>query len=221
MAISRTAVGVVVLLASAAGGAGLLTTGHGPPIAPFVNPTQPPPPVVTGTLTFDGVDVSTASPPASAIPVDLGSSIPVEFQWSARGGKLGEPGLVAVAAERLEGHLLGSPLLVNDHPMVPSVLSASGWANYSVSFASYRWVAEGMYAMTGALIAPNGTTLWSLGFYVHVMAPFHATVVNVVAVAVAAYLVAVVLLRPGHRRRPREERPRDAAPSPAPGPDRD
>jgi hypothetical protein len=157
--------------------------------------------VVIATLRFDGVDASTASVPSSAIPVDIGSALPVSFVWSARGGKLGEPGLVAVASERLDLRFLGTTAATNSHLENGAVLASNGSTSYAISYSAYRWVVEGLFAVNAALVAPNGTSVWSLGFYVHVEAPSHATIANVGGVAIAAYLVAVLALGPRRRLR--------------------
>ena len=201
----------LVLFLTTLGGTG----GSVSPRTPAVNPTQPSPPVVVATLRFDGVDASTASTQSSAIPVDLGSALPVAFVWSAKGGKLGEPGLVAVASERLNVPFVGATVVTNSHTENGVVLASNGSANYAISYSSYRWVVEGVYTVLASLVAPNGTTLWSLGFFVHVEAPYHATVGNVGGVAIAAYLLATLVLGP--RRRPRATSPPVQDPPPTDG----
>ncbi|MCI4319131.1 MAG: hypothetical protein L3K23_03230 [Thermoplasmata archaeon] len=215
---SHAAVPLALFVALAVLGSSLGAAVAGVPgSAPSVNPTQPSPPVVVATLRFDGVDASTAGAGASAIPLDLGSALPVLFVWSAKGGKLGEPGLVAVASERLDLGFLGTVAATSSHLENGVVLASNGSATYTVSFASYRWVVEGLYEVTAALIAPNGTALWSLLFFVHVEAPFHATVTNVSGVAVAAYLVSVLVLGPRRRLTPTAPKSLDGGALPPPG----
>lgn len=173
---------------------GLLATtvplSAAPAVLPSVNPTQPSPPLVQGSVLFAGHSTRNASSVANAISVNVRSPIPVSFSWAARGGKLGTPTSVSVQQARVELYLFGVSTLANVLNEQTPLDGPNGSANLSLDYGQYAYLAEGIFEVRGSLSAPNGSSLWSEVFFVHVTTSYHLTLFTLGSAGLAVYAVA-------------------------------
>jgi len=143
------------------------------------------------TVTWNGVDVSTATSPSSAISIDLSNTANLLYSWS-----LGTA-TANVSDARLQMFYFGYAVSTRDEVRTAPTTSSSGsiplnWAPVSVSY-----LLAGVYRLTASFIAPNGTTLWSENFYVRGTAPLgFVALIPIVLLLILVYEV-YALVRSG------------------------
>jgi hypothetical protein len=147
------------------------------------------------TVTWNGVDVSTASTFSSALSIDFTQSANLLFSWSVLPS--GSGGQATINDARLQMFYFGFAVSTRDQVITPPNSNATGSIPLSWTPLSINYILEGTYRLTASFVAPNGTTIWSEDFYVHGSAPFgFVAVVPIVLLAIAAYEI-YALVRSG------------------------
>ncbi|MCI4369497.1 MAG: hypothetical protein L3K09_08050, partial [Thermoplasmata archaeon] len=145
------------------------------------------PTLISAAVTFGGSVIDSATAPANALSSNFANVVPVDFIWSARGGRLGTPALVEITAARLQMIYLGQPVLTREVDVSNAQLAPGGQINMSGDFRDTAYLIEGLLSFNALLIASNGTTVWSQQFYVQDHATDHLTVINILLVGLILY----------------------------------
>jgi hypothetical protein len=142
---------------------------------------------VLATLTFGGLNTSGAGSPSSALNLPPGA-IAASFHWTDVPGlnPVGG-GHTSIAQGEIAAMVLGFSAFTRVQVLSPPDPNASGWINLSSDFSEVRYLAEGLYEVTGTLTGQDGSTVWQQSFYVHVVSPYHLVAINVLLVAIAIY----------------------------------
>ena len=122
---------------------------------------------VNATVTWNGVNVCSGGSASSAFSVDLTQSIGLRYNWS---GPVGHP--LSLNDARLQMFYFGFPLATRDVTTVGGVQGPSGSFVMNWTPGVIAYVLEGLYGLTASLLATNGTTVFSEGFFVHANAPY-------------------------------------------------
>jgi hypothetical protein len=171
----------------------LPSVGAEPDPTPMSFSAGPLPPTVQGALSFNGVDVRGHGTPGTAITSAASSPGYFDFAWTAVGGKFGTPAFVAVAAARVQVEYLGVIVSTQSAVESPPIVGSAGSANVTADASWAQYLTEGVYYLTGQLVGPNGTTIWSEGFFVHVEAQYHVTLANAGLASAAGWQLFAVL----------------------------
>jgi len=161
-----------------------------------VRPSADPPGAITATVTWNGVDVSSASSNSAALSTNFGSTIDVHYTWSSKGG-LGAsaPPLYNISTARLQMFYLGFALDTRDVVDSNPLAASNGSFDMSWDPGFLRYVVEGAFGLTASLIAPNGSTMWSENFFIHANAPFSVlALLPILLLVIAAYEVYLLLV---------------------------
>ena len=113
------------------------------------------------TVTWNTVDVSSASSSSSALAIDLTSSASLVYYWNVSHGAT--PPTISDA--RLQMFYLGFAVATRDQ-VLTSPAPGSGSIPLSWTPISVSYLLEGLYRLTASFIAPNGTTMYSENFWV-------------------------------------------------------
>lgn len=138
---------------------------------------------VTGSATWNGVNVAAANSTSSAFSLSFNAAVTVLFGWSQAptGAARWE-----VNDARLQIFYFGFALATRD--ITTSVGSPNGnltMGNWSTGPLEY--ILEGSYELTASLLA-NGTTVWSQSFWVDVQAAFYIlAALPIVLILIAIY----------------------------------
>ena len=116
---------------------------------------------VTYTVTWNTVDVSSASTSSSALSIDLTASASLVYYWNVSLGAT--PPTISDA--RLQMFYLGFAVATRDQ-VLTSPAPGSGSIPLSWTPISVSYLLEGLYRLTASFIAPNGTTMYSENFWV-------------------------------------------------------
>jgi len=148
--------------------------------APSVQPSTASPAAGSGPyVTWNGVDLTTASSASSALSIDLSQSANLVYNWSAASGW-------TINDARLQMFYFGFAVATRDETL--TVAQTSGAVPLSWTPISISDVLEGVYRLTASFIAPNGTTMWSENFYVRGTAPLgFVAVLPIVLLVIAVY----------------------------------
>jgi hypothetical protein len=114
------------------------------------------------SVTWNGVNVSTAGSASSALSINFADSAIVLFKWTARAGAANPNDA------RLQMIYFGFALSTRD--VVNS--GTQNFANMTWTPGALVYVLEGTFEITASLLQPNGTTLWSENFWVRASAPY-------------------------------------------------
>lgn len=139
-------------------------------------------------VTWNGVDVSTAGTPSSALAIDFTQTANLFFNWTS--APSGSAGAVAINDARLQMFYFGFAVSTRDQILSTPDYNLSGhiplsWAPFSVGY-----VLEGVYLLTASFVEPNGSTAWSENFYVRANAPLgFVAVIPIVLLVIAVYEV--------------------------------
>jgi hypothetical protein len=140
------------------------------------------------TVTWNGVDVSTASTASSALTIDFSQAANLVFSWAPL--PAGPGGAVTINDARLQMFYFGFAVSTRDQTIAPPNSNASGSIPLSWTPLSINYVLEGVYRLTASFVAPNGTTMWSENFYVRGNAPLgFVAVIPIVLLLIAVYEV--------------------------------
>ncbi len=124
------------------------------------------------TVTWNGADVSSASAMSAAISTSFGSTINLHYAWSYTTGGIGpKVNAYNISDARLQMFYFGFPLATRDVVDSNPQLANNGSFDMSWDPGVLQWVLAGIYGVTTSLLAPNGSTMWSDAFFVHVTAP--------------------------------------------------
>ncbi len=150
--------------------------------APSIHPsTAVPAAGSTPYVTWNGVDISTASSASSALTIDLTQSANLIYNWSTSAG-------IRINDARLQMFYFGFAVVTRDQTL--SVAQSSGPIPLSWTPLSISDVLEGVYRLTASLVAPNGSTMWSENFYVRGNAPLgFVAVLPIVLIVIMVYEV--------------------------------
>jgi hypothetical protein len=173
-------------------------------------------------LLWDGHDTANATTPTGAIGTSFATVDYLEYEWHARGGKLGQPIPYNVTTARVAVIYLGLPVFGRAATNPHATPASAGFLNVSWDATADYYLLEGLYRIDAKLIASNGTTVWGSSFYIRAAGPhgFAALPVGLaVLVAIELYtLLALVLRAP--RPPPRVPPPPETAAAASPGTDR-
>ena len=194
---------VVVGLALPAAAGAVPAAAH-----PSVNasPEAPPPPITSAA--WNGVDLSKASTVGSAFTVTSGQRSHVNFSYDPSGAG------AAITTARLIVFYFGSQISAN------SVPASAGKALMNWTLGTYTYLLQGVYRLTASLVAANGSTVWSEGFYINVQAPYHVgsgmTVFLIVLGAVEIWSISTSGGRSARKSKGRPAPPTPWQPTPPP-----
>lgn len=144
---------------------------------------------VVGSLTYDGQPTANASTAGSALSANFNKPVNVEFFWNASGGKINQPLSIPIQTARLQVYYLGLSVYTKDQTLSPPSVASKGSVNLTADFTLNRYLIEGVYELSGTLIQPNGTNVWSENFYLKISAPWHLTAANIGLGLVGVYEV--------------------------------
>ncbi len=122
---------------------------------------------VNATVTWNGVNVCSGGSASSAFSVDLTQPIGLRYTWS---GPVGSA--LSIDDARLQMFYFGFPLATRDVTTVGGVAGPSGSFVMNWTPGVIAYVLEGLFGLTASLVATNGTTVFSEGFFVHANAPY-------------------------------------------------
>jgi len=122
---------------------------------------------VTYLVTWNDVNVNTASTLSSAFTMDLSQSVSLSYNWTVAVGATP----VTISDARLQMYYLGFAVSTRDQ-ILTSPAPGSGHIPLSWTPISVAYLLEGAYRLTASFIAPNGTTMWSENFWVRGTAPY-------------------------------------------------
>jgi hypothetical protein len=135
----------------------------------------------TPSVTWNGVDVSTASSASSALTIDLAQTANLVYNWPTSAG-------FSINDARLQMFYFGFAVTTRDQTLTAA--QSSGPIPLSWTPLSISYVLEGVYRLTASLIAPNGSTMWSENFYVRGNAPLgFVAVLPIVLIVIMVYEV--------------------------------
>ena len=141
-----------------------------------------PDPAVDYFVTWDGINVATASSPSSAVSLGLNGVANVLFSWT--GGLTG--GGPGINDARLQMRYLGFALATRD--VTNGAAASSGGIAMNWTAGSIQDLLVGLYGVTASLLTPNGTTIYSENFYVLLTAPYHiVAAAPLILLALGAY----------------------------------
>jgi len=144
----------------------------------------------TYTVTWNTVDVSTASSTSSALSVDFTQSATVWFNWSGTSS-------VTIANAQLQMFYFGFAVTTRTVTETNPTASASGHIPLTWTPLSIAYVLAGLYKITASFIAPNGTTMFSENFYLRATALYgFVAAIPIVLLIIAIYEV-YALVRSG------------------------
>jgi hypothetical protein len=118
------------------------------------------PAVATGyAVTWNGVNVTTASSTSSALSIDFTQSATVLFNWSLTTA-------VTMGSAQLQMFYFGFAVTTRTQTVNNPVSGTVGGIPLTWTPLSLAYVLEGLYKITASFIASNGTTMFSESFYV-------------------------------------------------------
>ncbi len=115
-------------------------------------------------VTWNGVNVDTATSPSSALTITYNAAANVLYSWGATNP-------AGVATARLAMIYFGFALSTRDVAPVQTPLGPGTSAVMNWTVGPIQYLVEGIYGVTASLIAGNGSTLWSENFYLKLTAP--------------------------------------------------
>jgi hypothetical protein len=139
---------------------------------------------VTGSATWNGVNVATANTSSSAFQISFNGAVTVVYGWSQPIG-IGPRWLINDARLQIFyfGFALGTRDITTTTGAATGNLTMGNW-----STGPLQYILEGTYQLVASLLSPNGTTVWSEGFWVDVAAPFYIlAVLPIVLILIAIY----------------------------------
>jgi hypothetical protein len=143
---------------------------------------------VSGSVTWDGVNVDTAPNVASAISWSFNNIATVTFNW------IGAPvGTGGVSQAFLVILFLGFPAYTKQQ--VQSVALPAGSISMTYNLQQFKWYLQGVYELHAYLENPGGSSLFSENFYVRVTQPYDlvvATVGLILLTIAELYMIATV-----------------------------
>lgn len=150
-------------------------------------------PALQVAVTWNGVNIDTATSPSSAIATDFATPTVLHFHWASRSP--GAPGnaplpLYTISDARFQYFLFGLPVETRDEVASNATAASSGSFNMSYDPGVYRYLAEGLFAATATLLTPNGSALWSQDFFFRASAPYSVlAVLPILLLLILAYEV--------------------------------
>lgn len=139
---------------------------------------------VTGSATWNGVNIATANTSSSAFDISFNGAVTVVYGWSQPSGA-GPRWLVSDARLQIFyfGFALGTRDITTTTGVATGNLTMGNW-----STGPLQYILEGTYELTASLLTPNGTTVWSQAFWVDVAAPFYIlAALPIVLILIAVY----------------------------------
>jgi hypothetical protein len=120
---------------------------------------------ISAEVTWNGVNVCSATTSSSALAVDFTNSANVTFSWTSTS-------TVTLTDARLAMNYFGFALATRDvAPIAPGPMTSGSFV-MSWTPGALTFVLEGMYGITASLFAQNGSTVWSESFFVRATAPY-------------------------------------------------
>lgn len=168
-------------------------------------------------VTWNGVDVSSASTSSSAMSIDLTQSANLVFSW-ANG-----PANLNIDDARLQMFYLGFAVSTRDQIVTSSAPSPHGSIPLSWAPVSVSYLLEGLYRLTASFVATNGSTVWSENFYVRGTAPLGILAILPIVLIILIVYEVYALVRSGRyaaigQKAPTAPPTTPPAGSPPPGP---
>jgi hypothetical protein len=134
-----------------------------------------------GQVTWNGVNVATASSTSSAIGIQFSNTAHLYYNWTSLR-------LWNIDDARLQLFDFGFALETRDVTLSGSVAGLAGNIPLNWTPGTVQYAIEGVYKITASLVALNGSTVWSENFFVHATAPLSILAVfPIVLIAIAIY----------------------------------
>ncbi|MGD0588240.1 MAG: hypothetical protein ABSA63_05535 [Thermoplasmata archaeon] len=144
------------------------------------------------SVTWNNVDVQTASTSSSALGIDFTSSATVLFSWNT-----GSSAKVTVGSAQLQMFYFGFAVASRTQTVNNPVASSNSSIPLTWTPLSIAYVLEGVYKITASFIAPNQTTLFSENFYVRANALFGFVAAIPIVLLILAIYEIYALVRSG------------------------
>jgi len=125
---------------------------------------------IAAQLTWNGVNVCSATNRSSALSVDFTSSASLVYNWNSTGGTLPTP--LNLTDARLQMFYFGFAVSTRDVVKSGTTPATTGTFDMNWNPGELTYVLAGLYKLTASLLAPNGTTVWSESFFVKATAPY-------------------------------------------------
>ncbi|MGI0155101.1 MAG: hypothetical protein ACREDE_03050, partial [Thermoplasmata archaeon] len=138
---------------------------------------------VTGSATWNGVNIATANTSSSAFHISFNGAVTVVYGWSQPPSRAGW----SISDARLQIFYFGFALATRD------ITTSSGATTGNITMGNWstgplQYILEGSFQLTASLLAGNGTTAWSQSFWVDVLAPFAIlAALPIVLIVIAIY----------------------------------
>ena len=169
--------------------------------------------VLTGALSWNGQETSTAPNPSSAISWTFSTVATVVFSWT------GPVGGAGVSQAFLVILFLGFPVYTKQQVESSPLPATGGSISMTYDLTQFKWYLQGLYQVHGYLEDPSGNVLWSENFYVRVAQPYDIVVSTVgllLLVIAELYMIATVGPRAADKMRAATGKPSTAPPSTEP-----
>ncbi len=212
---SRAGFPFVVVLLIGVVGLGVIPLGSAAASpAPAVHPSV----TVTSTVTWNGVNVDTASGVSSALSIGLSSPANLLYNWS-ESASAGSP--ITVTDARLQMYYFGYAVASRDITLSNPAPSRGGAIALNWTPIAVNYVLGGVYRLTASLLVANGSTVWSENFYVRGNAPAGILAALPIILLLIAIYEVYLLVRSGRyaaldRKPPTPANPPQAGGSPPP-----
>jgi hypothetical protein len=145
------------------------------PIASVAQAAAPlaPPNIVTGSgphgffgqVTWNGVNVASASSTSSPLGIQFSDTAHLYYNWSST------TNLYNINRARLQFFYFGVSIATRVVTLQGSTPGLFGAFELNWTPGSIQYAVEGLFRLTAGLVEPNGSTIWSENIFVHATAP--------------------------------------------------
>ncbi len=140
---------------------------------------------ITSTVTWNGVNVDTASGVSSALSINLAQQANLRYNWSV---VLLAEGPITVTDARLQMFYFGYAVASRDVTVSNPTPSLGGTIVLNWTPISVSYVLSGVYRLTASLLVANGSTAWSENFFVRGTAAYGIlAALPIILVLIAVY----------------------------------
>ncbi|MFZ0892218.1 MAG: hypothetical protein WB782_01415 [Thermoplasmata archaeon] len=135
------------------------------PLAPTNPVAGSGPPGFFGQVTWNGVNVASASSTSSPLGIQFSNTAHLYYNWSST------TTLYNINRARLQFFYFGVSIATRVVTLQVSTPGLFGAFELNWTPGSIQYAVEGLFRLTAGLVAPNGSTIWSENIFVHATAP--------------------------------------------------